>query len=86
MIKIFSLMFIVLAMAIPREKSSHFIDSDKDKIPFCGIDNKAFVPGEKLTYTIYYNCGFVWLPAGEVVFDVKEDEENYLYTVFGKTF
>lgn len=52
----------------------------------CGVDNNAFQAGEKLVYKLYYNWKFVWIPAGEVVFDVKETEDDYEVYVTGKTY
>ena len=36
----------------------------------CHIDEKAFLPGEKLQYQLYYNWGFVWIQAGTAEFKV----------------
>jgi hypothetical protein len=38
----------------------------------CFKYNSAFRAGERLTYSVVYNWGFIWIGAGEVVFDVKE--------------
>jgi hypothetical protein len=37
----------------------------------CVKKNNAFQVGEKLTYQAYYNWGFIWVNAGEVVFSVQ---------------
>lgn len=42
---------------------------------FCGIKNRSFNPGEKVTYKVYYNMGWIWAGAGEAVFTTKY--ENY---------
>ena len=42
----------------------------------CPIDSKAFGPGEAITYKAYYNWGFIWLHAGEVVFNVTSKRYN----------
>ena len=41
----------------------------------CHIDDKAFLPGERVTYAVYYHWGFFWLNAGEVTFMV--DTANF---------
>ncbi|MBK9720308.1 MAG: DUF3108 domain-containing protein [Saprospiraceae bacterium] len=46
----------------------------------------AFTPGEKLVYKIFYNWNFVWLAAGEIVFEIKEEQEAYHIEVTGKTY
>lgn len=51
-----------------------------------GIENNAFQGGEKLVYKLYYNWKFVWIPAGEVKFDVRENEDDFEVYVTGKTY
>jgi hypothetical protein len=36
----------------------------------CDIENHAFLPGEKITYNVVYNWGFIWVNAGIVDFSV----------------
>jgi hypothetical protein len=38
----------------------------------CFKYNTAFQAGERLTYNVIYNWGFIWIGAGDVVFTVKE--------------
>jgi hypothetical protein len=38
----------------------------------CFKYNTAFQAGERLTYNVIYNWGFIWIGAGDVVFSVKE--------------
>jgi hypothetical protein len=56
----------------------------------CRIDTKAFDTGEVITYKAYYNWGFIWLHAGEVVFTVtsKKYEGRNVYHLYsyGSTF
>ena len=52
----------------------------------CEIDNSSFVDGEVLVYKIYYNWKFVWIPAGEVKFNVVEGEQHYEFIAEGKTY
>ncbi len=35
---------------------------------------------------MYYNLGFIWIPAGEVIFTVKENSNTYEMTAIGKTY
>ncbi len=51
-----------------------------------GSDNCAFQRGEKLTYKVYYNWNFVWLAAGEVTFEVNEDDHQYHFKATGSTY
>ena len=50
------------------------------------LDNEAFQVGEELTYKIYYNLNFVWIPAGEVVFKVTEEKDQYHLSAKGRTY
>lgn len=38
----------------------------------CSVNNDLLVPGERLDYQLYYNVGFVWIPAGTCEFRVRE--------------
>jgi len=46
----------------------------------------AFTSGEKLVYKIYYNWNFVWLTAGEMILEIKDEGELYHIEVTGKTY
>ena len=52
----------------------------------CAISNNAFQHGEELTYKVYYNLNFIWVPAGEVVFSVNETNGQFHYSVKGWTY
>ena len=52
----------------------------------CTINNVAFQGGEKLVYKAYYKWGFVWIPAGEATFEVKEDNQFIEINVNGKSY
>jgi len=41
----------------------------------CSVSSELLVPGEHLDYQLYYNVGFVWIPAGTCEFRVR----NALY-------
>ncbi len=42
----------------------------------CGIVNTAFSPKEKVTYSAYYNWGFIWIDAGMVTFETDTTQIN----------
>ena len=52
----------------------------------CATTNNTFQNGEKITYKIYYNLNFVWIPAGEVVFKVFDEGNQYHYQAIGTTY
>lgn len=49
-------------------------------------DKLPYQDGEEIVYIVYYNWGFVWVPAGEVKFVVTEKEDCLQYDVIGKSF
>ena len=55
----------------------------------CACKNTSFNEGEKLTFKVFYNVSFVWVNAGNAVFNIKSDEMNghaaYHVTGVGKT-
>ena len=46
----------------------------------------AFQNGEQLTYKIYYNLNFIWVPAGEVTFKVFDEGTQFHYQAKGETY
>jgi hypothetical protein len=52
----------------------------------CYMENESFQAGEELVYKIFYNLGFIWLPAGEVAFELRENEDSYFVKVLGRTY
>lgn len=38
----------------------------------CQVDEYVFKDGEKLSYNVYYNWGFIWVSAGDVEFLAKD--------------
>lgn len=50
------------------------------------VTNNAFQSGEELTYKIFYNLNFVWIPAGEVTFHVDDEGSRYHLSAEGKTY
>lgn len=52
----------------------------------CDTDNVTFQDGEKLTYKLYYNWGYLWLSAGELTFTVKDLGSEYYVSAYGQTY
>ena len=52
----------------------------------CYSENKAFAVGEEITYKIYYNWGVMWIPAGEVIFKVEDNDNLFHITATGRTY
>ena len=52
----------------------------------CEMSNDNFLVGEKLVYTVYYNWGYLWIAAGEVTFEIKEDGDQYHFVCNGRTY
>ncbi len=52
----------------------------------CKYQNDVFFNKEKLTYQVFYNVSFVWLPAGEFTMEVFESETEYKFIAKGKTY
>lgn len=52
----------------------------------CSSETVNFMKGEKMVYQLYYNWKFVWIPAGEVAFEVFETDTTYELTVTGITY
>lgn len=56
---------------------------------FCSARNTAYREGEKLTFRVYYNMGFIWINAGNAIFSTTLEDMNnkkvYHITGEGKT-
>lgn len=50
------------------------------------IEKLSFQDKEKVTYKLYYNWKFVWIPAGEVIFEVHEKEDHFEFNVTGYSY
>lgn len=57
-------------------------ESDHD---FCRTTNHTWKGGEEVTYKIYYQLNFIWIPAGEAKFKVKDIGDRYFISIDGKT-
>ena len=51
----------------------------------CTVSNEAFIVGEKITYKVYYNLNFIWIPAARVTFEVKDLGDQYHLYAEGRT-
>ncbi len=69
-----------LLMLSAATNKNHVLDDD------CTIVNTAIKGGERMVYKAYYNWKFVWIPAGEAEFHIKENNETFEITVKGKTY
>jgi len=56
------IIFGLLLLSLPFAGSAQFLNP---------VSNNLLVPGEKLDYQLYYNVGFVWIPAGSCEFRVR---------------
>jgi hypothetical protein len=68
---------------------SSFVNSGERRPNYegiCELNNTSFASGEKLVFKAYYNWQFVWIPAGEAVFTIKENKFDYEIKVTGKTY
>lgn len=52
----------------------------------CSIQNRSFTAGESIVYKVYYNLNFIWIPAGEVEFAVRDEGSSYHLSAHGKTY
>jgi hypothetical protein len=43
---------------------------------FCSARNTSFQEGEQLKFKVYYNVGFIWVYAGDAVFNITRQEVN----------
>jgi len=86
--KLFTFLFVLSSifgaytMFTSEHSTEHFHVLDDE----CVLQNDAFLAGESITYKGYYNWKFIWIPAGEVTFKVREEEDFYHFEVIGKTY
>lgn len=52
----------------------------------CGPETVNFKDGEELIYDVYYNWSFLWIPAGEAKFTLREHDDHYSVEVEGRNF
>jgi uncharacterized protein DUF3108 len=46
------------------------------QVDFCTIKNTSFKDGERLTFRVYYNMGFIWINAGNANFRTNIEDMN----------
>lgn len=52
---------------------------------YCKTENNSWLGGEVVTYKIYYQLNFIWIPAGMATFRVKDLGDRYKVAIDGKT-
>ena len=77
--------FFLMAFTTPHQQQSSSSQTAADPDP-CASTNNTFQNGEKITYKIYYNLNFVWVPAGEVVFKIFDEGDQWHYQAIGTTY
>ena len=55
-------------------------------VDLCAHENTTFIAGERITLKLFYKLGFVWVAAGEAVFGVEEEGDQYKFFVEGKSY
>ncbi|MEM9819684.1 MAG: DUF3108 domain-containing protein [Bacteroidota bacterium] len=59
----------------------------KNSLGKCYAENKTFKDGERLTYKLFYKLKFLWIPAGEVIFEVTDNQDGTLHlSAKGRTY
>ena len=69
-----------------RQISKESITSPQSYDELCAINNTSFKIGEELTYKVYYNWNFFWIPAGEIQFKVIDQGDKYYIHAKGRTY
>jgi hypothetical protein len=52
----------------------------------CNAVDRPYQDGEEIVYKVYYNWGWLWIAAGEVIFKVEDKASEVVYTVTGRSF
>jgi hypothetical protein len=66
--------------------SAFIPEPNNNESAYCNLENTSFQAGEKLVYKAYYNWKFVWIPAGEAIFHIRETPGHYEIVVTGNTY
>ena len=77
----FTALIFLVSFQLPVNNAS----TGEDVYDPCSVSNEVFSHGEKIVYKIYYNWNFVWIAAGEVVFEVKDKGNQYHISAVGRT-
>lgn len=51
----------------------------------CEMENQVFIPGERITYSLYYNLSALWIKAGELTFYAYDYGSYYHIEAHGRT-
>ncbi|MBL7804918.1 MAG: DUF3108 domain-containing protein [Saprospiraceae bacterium] len=84
--KFFAPVLCLFSMAFVQPHAQQPVETTIQNFEPCRSTNNTFQNGEVLTYKIYYNLNFVWVPAGEVTFKVWDEGAQYHYQAIGKTY
>lgn len=72
------LVLLIIALGLPAMCQEINLD--------CIADQRPYQDGEEIVYKVYYNWGFLWVAAGEVVFTVEEKNDELVFNVIGRTY
>jgi hypothetical protein len=70
----------LLLLTSPKSIEPVSVDHD-----YCNTANNSWQGGEEVTYKLYYQLNFIWIPAGEAKFKVRDLGDRYVITIDGKT-
>ncbi|MFN8304522.1 MAG: DUF3108 domain-containing protein [Saprospiraceae bacterium] len=85
-VKYFAPLFCLFSMAFVLPRAQQPVETTLQNFEPCRSTNNTFQNGEVITYKIYYNLNFVWVPAGEVMFKVWDEGNQYHYQAIGQTY
>lgn len=74
---IFSILFMFTALFLGAQENFQSYENTIAPPKPCDEKNRCFEAGERLTYVVYYNWGWLWVSAGEVTFTVNEIDKGY---------
>ncbi len=85
---IFFGVFILFSLSIAGQDNLNFEPGSSSSFEAepCMQKTPCFEPGERLTYVVYYNWGWIWVSAGEVTFTVNEIDTGYHLHSFGSSY
>jgi hypothetical protein len=78
--------FLLLAVLITGMSVSRQAPFNEGVYPACGVSNANVNAGEEIVYKLYYNLNFVWVPAGEATFRVKDADDELVLSAKGITY
>lgn len=87
MVRILILTIVALCSILPTH-GQNTLEASENTVPFddCYHDNTVFSESERLVYRLYYNWKMIWIPAGEVVFQVSATDSIYEFDATGKSY